>query len=211
MARGRSFHPRERRQPRAIIPAPSTLIANQRMIACGGEYLNSGALQTVSDVWSLSLPASGGGAGGRSRRGTLPFALPATSAIYDGANQRMMVFGSCGPGDVRMLGLTGSGDERWTQLAPSGTPPDVFLAGHSAIYDSANQRAVVFGAETDWSHNDVWSLSLAGGGAWKHLAPAGTPPAARYLHSAIYDGTNQRMVVFGGATDELITFSMSGC
>src|SRR5439155_18030071 len=46
--------------------------------------------------------------------------------------------------------------------------------------------------------SDVWALSLAGSPAWSALAPAGSPPAARYGHTASYDPVRDRMVVFGG-------------
>src|SRR5439155_1232205 len=39
---------------------------------------------------------------------------------------------------------------------------------------------------------------LAAGPAWSALAPAGTPPSARFYHTAIYDPLRDRMVVFGG-------------
>jgi len=33
---------------------------------------------------------------------------------------------------------------------------------------------------------------------WVQVSPSGTPPAARVLHSAVYDQTSNRMTVFGG-------------
>jgi len=58
---------------------------------------------------------------------------------------------------------------------------------------------VVFGGYgySTWV-NDVWALSLSESPAWGALAPAGSPPAARELHTAIYDLVRDRMVVFGG-------------
>src|SRR5260370_42326449 len=44
--------------------------------------------------------------------------------------------------------------------------------------------------------NDVWRLN--GGLTWTALKPTGTPPTARFLHSAVFDVTNNRMIVFGG-------------
>jgi galactose oxidase-like protein len=71
---------------------------------------------------------------------------------------------------------------------------------HSAVYDPVRDRMVVFGG-LDGLHralNDVWALSLAGIPAWSELSPAGTSPAARLGHTAIYDPVRDRMVVFGG-------------
>jgi len=41
-------------------------------------------------------------------------------------------------------------------------------------------------------------LSLSGPPAWSALGPTGTPPTARYAHTAIYDPVRDRMVIFGG-------------
>ena len=124
------------------------------------------------------------------------------SAIHDPARNRMVVFGGESVGqinDVWTLSLAAT--PVWTQLTPSGTPPSG-RCSHTAIYDPARDRMVVFGG---WSYpsgyfNDVWALSLAGTPAWTQLTPSGTPPSARYRHSAIYDPVRDRMVVFGGSS-----------
>jgi hypothetical protein len=50
--------------------------------------------------------------------------------------------------------------------------------------------------------NDVWSLSnangLGGTPAWAQLSPTGSAPTTRFLHTAVYDTTNNRMIIFGG-------------
>jgi hypothetical protein len=88
-------------------------------------------------------------------------------------------------------------DGDWAQL--SFSPPAVREL-HTAIYDPVRDRMVVFGGSANGGNlNDVWALSLAGGTAWRNLAPAGTPPSVRYGHAAIYDPVRDRMVVFAGA------------
>jgi hypothetical protein len=47
--------------------------------------------------------------------------------------------------------------------------------------------------------NELWELALSSTPTWGLLAPAGTPPAARYAESAIYDPVGDRMVMFGGS------------
>ncbi|HEY3217215.1 MAG TPA: kelch repeat-containing protein, partial [Candidatus Eisenbacteria bacterium] len=71
---------------------------------------------------------------------------------------------------------------------------------HSAIYDVTNDRMVVFGGynESAGSLNDVWVLAFSGTPTWSPLSPGGTPPAPRYLQSAVYDEPHNRMVMFGG-------------
>ena len=61
---------------------------------------------------------------------------------------------------------------------------------------------IVFGgAVAGPSVNDVWSFDLAGGTGWNELMPAGTAPSPRQRHTAVYDGLNQRMILYGGGAD----------
>ena len=76
----------------------------------------------------------------------------------------------------------------------------VAMSGHTATYDPVRERMVVFGG---WEfrgsrRSSAWGLQLSGTPAWTQLSPTGTPPSARYLHSAIYDPVRGRMLIFGG-------------
>jgi len=71
----------------------------------------------------------------------------------------------------------------------------------SGIYDSTHDRLVVFGGYDPTSAvNDVWAFSFASG-TWTQVNAAGTPPPVTVAHSAIYDASRDRMVVFGGLRD----------
>src|SRR5262245_33222301 len=81
---------------------------------------------------------------------------------------------------------------------PSSQKPSTRL-DHTTIYDPVGDRTIMFGGEQSGIlNNETWSLSAYG--EWTQLAPAGTIPATRRDHSAIYDPGRRRMVVFGGAT-----------
>ncbi len=106
----------------------------------------------------------------------------------------------------------------WTQLAPtSGPPPGRFL--HVAVYDSANNRMVIWGGDSTFvsapNLTDVWVLTNANGldkatglpatPNWSQLFPTGGPPTGgsnpgREGSTAVYDSIGNRMIVFGGAT-----------
>src|SRR4029079_2193918 len=91
-------------------------------------------------------------------------------------------------------------------LTPTGTPPPT-RGAHAAILDAPRNRMIVFGGESNESGpgsvlNDVWALSLSGGGSWSAIVPSGTLPARRGWTSAIFDAPRNRMVVFGGFVDE---------
>jgi hypothetical protein len=144
------------------------------------------------------------------------------SAVFDPLTNRLILFGgiavtgSCcnSYNDVWVLtnanGLGGT--PSWTQLtpgAPSGLPPG--RSSHSAIYDPASNRMIVFGGGQfggsifNTLFNDAWVLTNANGvggtPTWLPLSPVGGPPAPREGQRAVYDAQNNRMTVFGGGNN----------
>mgnify|MGYP003694565017 CR=1 FL=1 len=141
-----------------------------------------------------------------------------TSAVFDPASSRMVVFGgfwydgpSGGAGllhDVAILSL--SPPAKWIRPTISRAAPSP-RSDHSAVLDPARNRMIAFGGQDDvGSLNDVWSLSLSGPMEWTRLTPSGAAPSARRLHSAIHDPVRDRMIVFGGGTNDLWSLSLSG-
>jgi hypothetical protein len=109
-----------------------------------------------------------------------------------------------------------SGTPAWTQLSPTGGPPAARLF-HAQVYDPTSNRMIVFGGNNCFSgsssdfFNDVWVLSnangLGGTPVWTQLSPSGTAPAAREEHSAVYDSTTNRLIVFGGTGNSGVPMS----
>ncbi len=182
--------------------------ANNRMIVFGGRG-SSGTLP--NEVWVLS---NADGVGGSPSWTLLiasggPSARSFHSAVYDPANNRMIVYGGEPlANDVWVLlnanGLGGT--PTWTLLAPAaGALPSPRL-GHSAVYDAASNRMIIFGGGNNLGQNfdDVWVLSnangLGGTPAWTLLSPT-VPTMARELHSAVFDPASNRMIVFGGVAN----------
>jgi len=183
-----------------------------RIVVFGG----TGTLSAyLNDVWALSL--SGSPVWSQvTPGGTPPSARYHHTAIYDPVRDRMVVFGGQDVSyfnDLWSLSLSGS--PAWSQISPGGTPPQA-RSGHTAIYDPVRDRMVVFGGtQSPPSFNDVWALTLSGSAAWSQITPVGTPPSARYDHSAIYDPVRDCMVVFGGQNaggylNEVWAISLSG-
>jgi hypothetical protein len=173
-----------------------------RMVVIGG-YSSDDLL---NDVWVLSLgdkpewtrlyPA-----------GTPPSRRHLHSAIYDPLRRRVIVFGGIDRAvgyrdDVWALSLDAT--PTWRELQTLGTGPSA-RASHSAVYDPARDRMIVFGGYGSGEHargtrlfNDVWALSLSGPLEWRPLTPAGRAPSARYDQSAVYDPRRDRVLVFAG-------------
>jgi hypothetical protein len=130
--------------------------------------------------------------------------------IHDVKNERMVMFGGMNTrlpwgelhNDVWTLSLS-RGDEAWNLLSPAGQPPSPRWQS-AVVYDSTEQRMVVFGGRRDFAEpfNDVWILTLeVGNERWEEVEIAGVSPPARCQASAIYDPKQKRMVIFGGFSD----------
>ena len=171
-------------------------VRDRMVVFAGGDgthYLNDLWALTLSGIptWSMLVPS-----------GSLPMGRFAHSAIYDPVRDRMVMFAGYGASGVRddVWALTLSGSIAWSPLAPLGSPPSARF-GHTAIYDVKRDRMVAFGGYDFSTHpylDDVWALTLSGSSAWSALAPSGSPPPARYGHTAIYDPVRDQMAVFGG-------------
>jgi hypothetical protein len=184
---------------------------NTRMIVFAGATGVASPPPCQNDVHILEYATGIGGSPNwitPSPTGTAPAARYSHTAVYDPGTDRMIVFGgnNCSStyyNDVWVLENANDvgGTPAWLQLSPSGTPPSA-RAFTSAIYDETSNRMIVFGGFSGTAMNDVWALTNANGvggtPAWTKLSPGGTAPAARYGHSAVYDSTNNRMIVYGG-------------
>ncbi len=174
--------------------------ARNRMVAFGGQ--DASPRDYLGDVWALTLSATPAWS---------ELALPGApqrrqqhTAILDPVGDRLLVFGGYDGftppyafNDI--WALPASGASVWEALSPSGTPPSPRF-GHTAIYDDPiRDRMLVFGgSDLNSPYNDVWQLTLTGTPTWSPVTTAGTPPAPRFGHSAIYDPVRDRMLVFGG-------------
>jgi hypothetical protein len=167
-----------------------------RMLVFGGAQRSN----PRADVWALSLGS------GEWIKLDIPGAGPSPrlkhSVVYDPLRDRMLVFGGAGDDDYLndVWALSLGNTPAWSLVPALGTPP-IGRSGHSAIYDPRRDRMLVFGGGRPGvgNRNDVWELSLGGAPTWNEIIAAGTPPAPRSNHSAIYDPLRKRMVVFAGS------------
>ena len=147
--------------------------ATNRLIVFGG---TNGAGGLHNDVWVLT---NANGLGGTatwiqlSPAGTLPEERALHTGVYDPATNRLTVFGGFNTGgsllrDVWVLSNANgvAGTPEWTPLGTFSTFPEA-RAGHSAVYDAATNRMLVFGGtpRTDFTQatNSTWFLSHANG------------------------------------------------
>ena len=176
-------------------------VTGDRLVLFGGA---DDAGQASTEVWTLNLTGTPVWSL-LATTGTPPSGRYNPSAVYDATRNRMIVFGggaNTNESDAdHVYALSLGATPTWTDVSPPGTGPGARVY-HTAIYDSGRDRVVVFGGyefvSTGTVLNEVWAFSLAPGGVWTQITPAGTAPLARIEASAIYDAPRNRMVVFGG-------------
>ncbi len=179
-------------------PAPSPRVdgtiaydsASQRVLLFGGD---DGAAK--NDLWAYSLAS-------RSWQQLAPSgAAPAPrfghTVIFDPVRRRLVLFGGQARGFFSDVWAYDVAANSWTQLAQEQAGPSRRY-GHSAIYDAPRNRMVISHGFTDAGRfDDTWAFDLTAN-SWRNLAPAGIKPLRRCLHHAVYDNTNQTMLLFGG-------------
>src|SRR5437870_4037197 len=113
------------------------------------------------------------------------------------------------------IGATVSGaygqSPTWTQLPVVGPPPPGRAAA-STVYSAIDNKLLLFCGHTGFTNiNDVWILSgangLGGTPSWAQLGPAGSLPTGRAGHTAVYDSSSSRMIVFGGNDISGVSFN----
>lgn len=162
-----------------------------RILIFGGSWAGY-----LNDLWELSLEPS------LSWReltpsGNAPAPRYYHTSTYDPIRDRVLVVGGFDGSrlyeDTWQLWLTDP--PVWQPLA--ALPES--LGGHTSVYDPVRDRLLVFGGWNGRRYIDtVWELPLAEPAQWKRLVTTGTPPRERTGHTAIYDPTLDRMLVFAG-------------
>ena len=191
----------------------------QSMLIVGGRA-QGGA--NTNDVWEMSLSAPTPTWTLLQTAGTPPPPRSGHVLLYDSRREHLLLFGGADAmtlNDCWGLDLTVDPPE-WSQGHPTGTLP-ARRAYATAVFDSLNDRAILFGGADSVGQNgpvslvgDLWALPFTGPFAWTELTPTGTPPSARAGSPAIYDRLRQRMVLFGGfdvtALSDEFTLSLGG-
>ncbi len=170
---------------------------NRRAILFAGRYLNDAWEMNISNTgdydWTKLRPA-----------GTPPDPRWGHRSLYIPGEQRMLVIAGTGRGgqlnDVWSLDLS-RGSERWDLLNPSGTPPSVRDL-HFPIYHPGRHSVLLFGgAISGQRYNDLYELKLDSM-CWRRIDVSGQLPTARSEGCVMFDRAGNRMIVFGGRTNE---------
>jgi len=142
-------------------PSPSTGRSRPGLASLAGRAAQRNIGQASKPQWTSPFTE------------TKSTALTFTSAGYDPATNTMIVFGGYDWGmegtdtNAVLLYAPANGNGNWTTLIANGVAGSPAARdAHSAVYDSANNRMIVFGGEifaASTDLNDVWVLSNANG------------------------------------------------
>ena len=174
---------------------------NVMLVHAGVDCAPSGTCESFRDMWALDLETYewsmyDTGSSGPTRRHS-------HSLIHREASGEMVVF--AGRNEFVFysdLHAFNPATRAW-RLLDSNAGEAGKRYGHSAIYDPAADRMIIYGGEGDEVHNDVWAYDF-GSGSWSLLWEGGLHeadgPGRRARHCAVYDPSGHRMIVHGGWT-----------
>ncbi|MFX1255785.1 MAG: Kelch repeat-containing protein, partial [Promethearchaeota archaeon] len=165
---------------------------NQKVILFGG--MNEGikdefwAYDPATNTWTeLNPPLK-------------PEARYGHTMVYDSANQKVILFGGNSAegyrDDTWAYDCT---NNTWIELNPTTPPSPRYW--HSMIYDTHNQKGVLFGGsgESGNEYNllgDTWAYDYSSN-QWEDLSPSVNPPR-RANTALVYDSVNHKAILFGG-------------
>ena len=123
-------------------------------------------------------------------------------AVYDPANQQMLLYGGCasgfGPcplGDLWSFDLTAN---RWSERTQASRPAPRTHYGIS--FDRARSRLLLYGGSGGGTLNDTWTWDPAAN-IWQQPTVENAPPAGRSRHESAYAVDRGTTFFFGGSTN----------
>jgi len=127
------------------------------------------------------------------------------SLVYDSRRHRHLLIGGEGvPAAHGISVISATAPTRWVPMAVTGPSP-LPRFDFGAVYDSLRDRVILFGgADTHFSpHDDVWELRFSPQPEWRLLEVDGAAPSPREGSLVFLDEAHDRLVVFGGAHDQV--------
>ncbi|HZT08905.1 MAG TPA: kelch repeat-containing protein [Chloroflexota bacterium] len=148
---------------------------------CGWSWARRGVNVAPETGWALMNP---------------PEARNSHAAVWDPADGQMLVVGGRGGGALADLWTYRPANDTWTPL----DGPNAGLIGHTAVWDPIDSQMIVYGGlrgKEEDQGSSLWSYKPTTR-TWSQLHPTGDRPRPRAYHSAVWDSSSGRMLIFGG-------------
>jgi galactose oxidase-like protein len=194
-------------------PGPPPSAAGPLLVdEAGGRLVLFGA-GSSTDVWSFPL----GGSSGWVQLPGGPAPLPdwrGLVAAIDPSARKLLTFGGFpsyfdqGRGTATWAFdlAQGSGWSRAHPPEPVLSPAD--RSSHALVWDSQRERPILLGGAKRAYDRSAWAYREAGTPGWEPLAHDGPEPPFAFPGAAIYDPLRDRVVVYGGHSDEVWALSL---
>jgi hypothetical protein len=186
--------------------------AAHQMLVWAGRKVDSAGSAFFNDVWFYDI---GSNSWTELETGDpRPNTRYGTATVFDPVAGNLVTF--AGFTDAGRFEDTWRFDPRgavWTEISPAeGNPGRRCL--HSASYDAARHRMIIYGGQRSGPLDDIWALDLATQ-QWAELGPA-ERQGGRFYTANVYDAGNDRVLIFGGnlgsggLSNELWSFDLEG-
>jgi len=123
-----------------------------------------------------------------------PTARSGAALAYDGARQRVVLFGGKGA-SVSFADTWEWDGVSWTRIPTAHTPAARYAA--AMAYDAKRHRIVLFGGTTSNAASDTWEYD---GVDWTQKSPVGQP-GGRSDAAMTYDANGGRVLMYGGTAN----------
>ena len=168
--------------------------AAHRMLVWAGRKVDSAGSAFFNDVWAYDIESStwteleAGESQPNTRYGT--------AAVFDPVAGTLVTFaGFTAAGRFEDTWRFDPRSAAWTDISPEeGNPGRRCL--HSASYDAARHRMIIYGGQRSGPLDDIWALDLVTQ-RWSELTPP-ERPGGRFYTANVYDAGNDRVLIFGG-------------
>ncbi len=127
------------------------------------------------------------------------------AGFYDAGSDRLAFWGYTFPLNRYMMlsNASGTAASAWNTFSGLSPAPTTAAAGATAVYNTTSNRAVFFGGLASGSKSSgLWGIgnanAVTGAPKWVSVS-AGSGPSARDGHTAVYNASQDKMIVFGGA------------
>jgi N-acetylneuraminic acid mutarotase len=133
--------------------------------------------------------------------GDMPAARSYHAMAYDPTTDRTILFGGSNRNgkfdDTWAFDLA---SKSWTKVATTSGPSARDYA--QMVYDPAGGNIILFGgSDASEDRNDLWAFDVKAN-TWTELKPSGILPQAREGHGMVYEPNTNRVLVFGGLSDD---------
>jgi hypothetical protein len=188
-------------QPYSDLPSPrinhTIVLDNARGVwlfggRTGGKGLNDlWRYDLASNAWRKLQP-----------QGSLPPARWGHQAVFNQARDQLVVLsGQSAGGFFNDVWIYDIAANTWSEAKPPSALPEARYGAGLAYDEASNVVYLIHGFTNSGRFDDTWAFDL-NTGAWRNVSASAARPLRRCLLDTVYDAARQRVLLFGGQSNE---------